>query len=125
MALKKFCRKTGCKNLTTGKYCEAHKVRGYSYDQHRESAAKRGYDHRWRKERLKFLEKNPICKYCFDAGKLTEATVVDHIIPHKGDKKLFWNRKNWQGLCESCHGIKTAKEDGGYGNRKSNRGGTI
>ncbi|GAC40847.1 HNH endonuclease signature motif containing protein [Paenibacillus popilliae] len=116
MALKKFCRKTGCNNLTTDIYCEAHKVSRYSYDKHRESAAKRGYDHRWRKGRLKFLQKHPLCKHCFDAGKLTGATVVDHILPHKGDRKLFWNRKNWQGLCDSCHSVKTAKEDGGFGN---------
>jgi 5-methylcytosine-specific restriction endonuclease McrA len=31
------------------------------------------------------------------------ATVVDHIIPHKGDRKLFWSRANWQPLCVSCH----------------------
>ncbi|WP_309242099.1 HNH endonuclease [Paenibacillus sp. S150] len=37
-------------------------------------------------------------------------------MPHKGDMELFWNEANWQPLCASCHGIKTAKEDGGYGN---------
>jgi 5-methylcytosine-specific restriction protein A len=38
------------------------------------------------------------------------ATEVDHIIPHKGDMKLFWDSDNWQGLCKSCHSKKTAKE---------------
>jgi 5-methylcytosine-specific restriction protein A len=41
---------------------------------------------------------------------------VDHIIPHGGDMRLFWNRGNWAALCQSCHSRKTAKQDGGFGN---------
>jgi 5-methylcytosine-specific restriction protein A len=44
------------------------------------------------------------------------AAVTDHIIPHRGDKRLFWDANNWQALCLSCHGAKTAREDGGFGN---------
>ena len=47
-------------------------------------------------------------------GRRTPATVVDHIVPHKGDKKLFWDSGNWQPLCGPCHSRKTAKEDGGF-----------
>jgi len=57
------------------------------------------------------------------------ATEVDHIKPHKlkqaidgGDpvaiataQSLFWNRRNWQGLCKTHHSRKTASEDGGFG----------
>lgn len=39
-----------------------------------------------------------------------EATVVDHIIPHRGNMELFWRRENWQPLCEKHHNVKTAKE---------------
>lgn len=46
---------------------------------------------------------------------LTPATVVDHVIPHKGDKKFFWDENNWQPLCKRHHDIKTATEDGGFG----------
>lgn len=35
---------------------------------------------------------------------------VDHIIPHRGDLRLFWDRTNWQGLCVGCHNRKTAQE---------------
>ncbi|MGM9590559.1 MAG: HNH endonuclease signature motif containing protein, partial [Faecousia sp.] len=41
------------------------------------------------------------------AGRLTPATVVDHIIPHRGDRKLFWDESNWQPLCKDCHNRKT------------------
>ncbi|WP_193556406.1 HNH endonuclease signature motif containing protein [Paenibacillus lutimineralis] len=81
----------------------------------RGSAAARGYDGKWRKERAKFLKENPLCKHCYDEGELLEATVVDHIVPHKGDKKLFWNKKNWQPLCKRHHDSKTVREDGGFG----------
>jgi len=37
------------------------------------------------------------------------AMIVDHIIPHKGDMDLFWNKANWQSLCERHHNIKSAK----------------
>ncbi|WP_232215691.1 HNH endonuclease signature motif containing protein [Paracoccus sp. J55] len=32
-----------------------------------------------------------------------DATLVDHIKPHRGDKALFWNWNNWQALCTPCH----------------------
>ena len=28
--------------------------------------------------------------------------MLDHIVPHKGDMKVFWDRANWQGLCDRC-----------------------
>lgn len=59
---------------------------------------------------------HPWCEECLRHGLRTPATEVDHIIPHKGDRGLFWDRKNWQSLCHRCHSIKTAREDGGFGN---------
>ena len=46
------------------------------------------------------------------------AQCVDHIAPHQGDDALFWDQTNWQPLCNGCHSAKTAREDGGFGNRK-------
>jgi 5-methylcytosine-specific restriction protein A len=59
---------------------------------------------------------HPLCEECKRNGRLTPATVVDHITPHKGNRELFWDESNWQALCKSCHDRKTAKEDGGFGN---------
>jgi len=39
------------------------------------------------------------------------ATVADHIVPHKGDLKLFWDERNWQGLCAPCHDIHKQSEE--------------
>ena len=79
----------------------------WSGDRLRGGADARGYDARWRKARALFLKQHPLCAECGKAGRLTPATVVDHIIPHRGDKALFWDEKNWQPLCKRCHDKKT------------------
>ena len=86
------------------------------------SAHARGYTRAWRRAREAFLAHHPLCVHCLakDPPLITAATDVDHIVPHRGDPVLFWNHDNWQSLCHECHSIKTAKEDGGFGNRKRN-----
>ncbi|QJC52796.1 HNH endonuclease [Paenibacillus albicereus] len=114
--LKKPCAKAGCPELTAERHCTAHASKTHKrYDDLRESAAKRGYDARWRERRVRFLQQHPICLECYMEERLTPATVVDHIIPHKGKKKLFWDENNWQPLCKRHHDIKTVTEDGGFG----------
>lgn len=84
-------------------------------DKERGSSAARGYGGKWQKARATFLSNNPICVACLAKGFVVEATVVDHIVPHKGDMGLFWDSGNWQALCKACHDRKTAAEDGGFG----------
>ncbi|MBV8780945.1 MAG: HNH endonuclease [Phycisphaerae bacterium] len=81
----------------------------------RPSSSARGYGRLWQKVRLIHLRENPLCVQCLKAGDTVSATVVDHIVPHKGDYARFWNQDNWQSLCARCHNRKTAKEDGGWG----------
>jgi 5-methylcytosine-specific restriction endonuclease McrA len=65
--------------------------------------------------RLIVLDSEPLCRLCLKAGKETASTVADHIIPHKNDLKLFYDRDNLQGLCKHCHsGIKRIEENHGY-----------
>lgn len=75
------------------------------------------YGSKWDRSRLTFLKANPLCVMCQQQGHIVAATVVDHIIPHKlkealrsGEReeimkaqKLFWDQKNWQGLCKRHH----------------------
>ena len=68
-----------------------------------------GYNYRWQKFRESFLRKNPLCVECRKNGKVVVATDVDHIVPHRGDMKLFWLPGNVQGLCRSHHSEKTAR----------------
>lgn len=78
-------------------------------DRTRGSAHQRGYDSRWQRARLSFLADNPLCVECSKGGRIAEATVVDHVKPHRGDNALFWDRSNWQALCKPCHDRKTGK----------------
>jgi len=55
--------------------------------------------------RAAYLSRHPICARCIEP-----ATVLDHVVPHRGNSFLFWSQHNWQGLCVHCHGVKTARE---------------
>lgn len=50
---------------------------------------------------------------CKAEGRITPATVADHIMPHRGDPELFWAWDNLQGLCERCHNAKSRQEAAG------------
>jgi len=104
---KRPCRYSGCPNLCdSGVYCEEHR-KEWSHDALRGGAHVRGYDAKWRKARTLFLRQHPLCAECRRNGVLTPATVVDHIVPHRGDRTLFWDQKNWQPLCARHHNKKT------------------
>lgn len=75
------------------------------------NSTQRGYGYKWQQARAGYLAKHPLCVHCQAAGRVEEATEVDHVIPHRGDMTLFWDQTNWQGLCKSCHSGKTATED--------------
>ncbi|WP_114094487.1 HNH endonuclease [Thalassospira xiamenensis] len=106
------------------RYCTAHKQEHRKRDdQRRGSSNDRGYTSKWRKAREAFLKEHPLCCRCEAGGMVTAATVVDHIVPHKGDQKLFWRRSNWQPLCKHHHDVKTATEDGAFGRGVAQGGG--
>lgn len=111
---KRPCLSSGCKDFASNKgYCDKHQSRVKQRDRDRGTAHQRGYDAEWKKHRDQFLLENPLCVDCRKKGYVMPATVVDHIVPHKGDKDLFWDKTNWQPLCETHHNIKTASEDRG------------
>jgi 5-methylcytosine-specific restriction enzyme A len=69
------------------------------------SSEKTGYGHRrWRRNRLRHLQRHPLCVLCEQRGLTTAARVVDHIRRHRGiTDPLFWDSTNWQSLCFRCH----------------------
>jgi 5-methylcytosine-specific restriction protein A len=104
------CRHPGCNELSrdgTG-LCPAHlevqRDLNRMADARRGTACSRGYGHQWRKARETFLRHNPLCIEC-----QRPATVVDHVVPHRGDQTAFWDRTNWQPMCKRCHDRKTAR----------------
>lgn len=126
-AAPKPCRHPGCGQLSrdSSGLCAKHmpierervekrnKERQREYDKTRGTASQRGYTSKWQKARETFLSNNPLCSKCQSEGRVTPATIVDHIRPHKGDQAMFWDTSNWQPLCKKCHDQKTWHEDGG------------
>lgn len=114
----KPCRRAGCPELVRGGgYCDKHQrtVRRMR----RDTQGERGvsgewhglyYTARWREMRAEQLIMEPYCRDCVAHGVRSAATDVDHIVPHRGDRKLFYDKTNLQSLCHSCHSRKTIAE---------------
>lgn len=69
---------------------------------------------RWHRLRWYQLKDNPLCAFCKRLGKVTPASIADHIKAHRGDEVLFFDPKNLQSLCKSCHdGAKQQFEKSG------------
>lgn len=123
-ALLRPCAQPGCPNRVPSGRCSEHARQA---DTRRGTATERGYTYRWHQESRAHLRRFPLCgdrrpdalsqrqTECQKVGRETAANVVDHLIPHRGDQALFWNRRNWGSSCKRCHDLKTATEDGGFG----------
>ena len=85
-------------------------------DQRRGSARERGYTSAWDKAADSHRTRSPLCIYCEmgawgDPPRFTPATLVDHLIPHRGDQDIFWRKSDWISACKPCHdGPKQAAE---------------
>lgn len=65
---------------------------------------------RWRRVRMAQLAAEPLCRMCRAMGRVTSATICDHIEPHRGDWHKFWDGP-FQSLCKPCHdGVKQSQE---------------
>jgi len=73
------------------------------------------YNSRWQAARRRHLALHPLCVMCADVGRITPASVVDHIEPHRGDTAKFWDSNNWESLCKTCHdAVKQSFEKTGH-----------
>ncbi len=104
-----------CKSPKRGRCEPCHKIRQRANDEKRNPLKNSLYNARWRRARKMYLAMHPLCAQHDKDGEVVAASVVDHIIPHRGDWVLFWDETNWQPLCKPCHDTKTATEDGGFG----------
>lgn len=100
--------------MPSGQQCSCQVARQRAYEAQRGTSAQRGYDSKWQVASRAFLAL-PGNEFCA-CGCGRRADMVDHKIAHKGDKKLFWDRKNWQPFASYCNRRKNAKYEGGFGN---------
>src|SRR3990167_5535365 len=71
---------------------------------------------RWQGLRKAQLARHPWCQCPQCKGRKVRAQVVDHIVPHRGDLRPFWNARNLQSMSKACHdGWKQSQESGGAG----------
>jgi len=113
----RFCVWPKCSVRVTRGYCKVH---ARDTDLRRGSPTQRGYTARWRRRADAFRALYPLCgdrpgnlapvfSRCRTEGRVTAGALVDHVVPHRGDDVLFWDElNNWQTLCATCHGEKTA-----------------
>lgn len=100
---KRLC--TACKRFI-GENCTCRPVKKL---ERRGSANERGYTYAWQQASKRFLKHNPLCVRCLEQGHTEPSTVVDHVVPHRGNERLFWDESNWAALCKPHHDLKTGK----------------
>ena len=68
-------------------------------------------DKRWRGRhglRRQVLNAQPLCVRCLEQQRVRLATVVDHIVPHRGNQALAFDKTNLRAVCKTCHDEITA-----------------
>jgi 5-methylcytosine-specific restriction enzyme A len=107
IAARRPCLRPGCPHLAEYRGRCAEHARGQ--EQGRPNADVRQWYHssRWQDLRTQVLSEEPLCRIGLAEKRVEASTDVDHIVPHRGDPALFWERRNLQGLCHECHSRKT------------------
>ena len=119
------------KSSLSGVPSQLQTIQPGSWRTNKQSSTARGYGYKWQQARAGYLVQHPFCAYCLrevgidyhqDAVAiglqctaagigLPYASVVDHIEPHRGDMKLFWDSTNWQSLCATHHSRDKQREE--------------
>jgi 5-methylcytosine-specific restriction protein A len=128
LALKRFCGKRGCNQLTDSRFCTSHQdidkqdrsERHKHYDKHqRDRKAATFYNSiEWLKARQQALIRDHhLCQQCLKDKTIKLADMVDHIIPISIAWHLRVFLNNLQSLCHGCHNKKTAEDKKKYEGR--------
>lgn len=108
------CAAPGCRALVKAGRCEAHrKQRWQQQDERRGTSTERGYDATWRKLRLWFLQRNPLCAECSKRGRIRPAAEVHHIRTIAEAPELRLDPDNLMALCKPCHSSITLRDSVG------------
>ena len=58
---------------------------------------------RWRAFRSWYLSRGPLCVLCEEAGRVSLASELHHVIPRLTRPDLAYSADNMMALCKSCH----------------------
>lgn len=67
----------------------------------------------WRRLRKAQLARESFCRMCARIGRRTQAVIADHVVPHRGDRMLFFDPSNLQSLCDPHHKSEKARIENG------------
>ncbi len=113
------CKHPGCSNLSYTGYCERHApavpVLSVS-SRSRPSASRRGYGRGWQRIRARVLTASGIPQSDWPLYD------VDHRPPYDPDVEPDHSKYELVPMLRSEHSRKTARQDGGFGNRRGERG---
>lgn len=84
------------------------KPRAKAWRTTRKSRQARGYGRQHEIMREIVLREEPLCRPCQAEGRVTAATIADHIKPLS--EGGTGDRENYQGICRPCHHMKTKAE---------------
>lgn len=104
------CSRPRCPHLVP---CPDHGSGARTYQERQQAEPWRALykTRRWQRLRRLKLSSAPLCQCeACAAGRPRLATVVDHIVPHRGDRGLFYDWDNLQSMAKACHDRKTARE---------------
>ena len=81
------CKYPNCLRLVPygSKYCEEH---SHLHSLEVKSTKVKGDESRWNKARLRFLKLHPFCVRYLNRNCYRRATMVDHIVPHRGNQNF-------------------------------------
>lgn len=118
-----ICPSPGCYGIveTSGRYCRLHSQYQAAKDARSKVASAARWtkhrdkidydwvwhDPRWRALRAAHLKAEPLCARCG-----AEATIVDHVIPHRGNEDLAFDPGNLQSLCATHSAVKSREDRG-------------
>lgn len=103
----RHCLHPGCPALVDKGRCDAHGGQRAPWQAKPAAPVRlRGRANQARRRRL--FAREPLCRSCVASGRVTMATIADHIVPlAEGGADT---EANLQPLCASCHDAKTRKE---------------
>ncbi|BBF93365.1 HNH endonuclease [Blastochloris tepida] len=64
----------------------------------------------WRAIREQQLAEHPLCERCEARGLVVAATVVNHVVRHRGDPVTFFGGP-FESLCKHCHDSEVQSEE--------------
>ena len=75
---------------------------------------------RWQRLRWDILVRDLFTCQCGCGRTLNDTSqlVADHIIPHRGDERMFWDRSNLQCLTKACHDSAKQRQEAAQRSRR-------